>query len=68
MRVEKMTKRLLSSLLIMAMVFGSMTGGMPKQVQAAVNQEKLTSAAQQVNSLSDSSCMNASEKYLYLGS
>ncbi len=54
--MKKTTKKLVSRMLILSMVVGSMVNGITKQVQAAVNQEKLTS-----------NYLNSSVKYLSLG-
>jgi len=54
--MKKTTKKLVSRMLILSMIVGSMVNGTTKQVQAAVNQEKLTS-----------NYLNSSNKYLSLG-
>ena len=67
MKTKKKIRRVLSLMLVLVMVFVSLANGEPKQVQAA-SQVKLTSTdTQPGEGLADASCMNASEKYLYLG-
>lgn len=54
--MKKITKQLLSTMLILAMVVVSMATGMTKQAEAAVNEGGVSS-----------NYLNSSEKYLYLG-
>ena len=54
--MKKILKKIISTMLILAMVVVSMTNGITKQVYAAVNQEELIT-----------NYLNCSVKYLYLG-
>ncbi len=56
MRIKKTTTKIVSVILILAMVVVSMTNVAPKQVQAAVNQEKVIA-----------NYLNSAVKCLYLG-
>ena len=53
---KRVIKRLLSTIIVLAMVVVSMANGAPQQAQAAAGTKELVN-----------SCINASEKYLYLG-